>query len=285
MTYVILALREAARSISHQFGAFLGSVLTVYLAMLTAGSIAVITINTNLTLEKFRSEASLEIYLKSDIDSLTRQEIQDKLVANKYILNIKYINKDMALFRLRETFGQPMVAGLKTNPLPESYEVTLEPSVYDKDNFDRLVDSLNMFPGVEDIGYVPSAIAKLRTIFKVITILGIIMGALVVLATGFIVGNTIHIKIAENRQTFYIMHLIGASRGFIYAPYLMLGSLVGLLGSAFAIVTLKFGAMYFNKYVIPISILDITETISFIIAGSLIGFVGSYIALKKFLDV
>ena len=285
MTYIFLALREALRIIFHQFGAFLGSVLTIFLAMLTAGSFAIIIKNTSLTLDKFKSEASLEIYLESEIDSVTKENLQDALVANRYVLKVKFIDKDMALFRLRETFGQQMVAGLKTNPLPESYEVTLESFVYENSNFEELVDSLNRLPGVEDIGYVPSAISRLKTIFKAVAFLGIVLGLLVILATGFIVGNTIHVRIAEWRQTFYVMRLVGAGSGFIYTPYLLIGSLTGLLGSALSIGILKIGTIYFCAQVAPVSFLDFPESVSFVVAGGLIGFAGSYIALKKYLNV
>ena len=285
MSYILLTLREAVRAVSYQFGSFLGSVLTIFLAMLTAGSFALITKNTSHMLEKFRNEASVEIYFESDIDSLTKENLKDRLVANKYVLKVTYIDKDMALFRLRDTFGQEMVAGLTTNPLPESYEITLESFVYEDNNFEELVNFIYTLPGVEDIGYVPSAIGHLKTIFKVVSYLGIALGILVIMATGFIVGNIIHIKIAEKRQTFYVMRLVGAGNGFIYAPYLLIGSLIGLLGSALSIITLKFGELYFTAYIASASFLDTTEIVSFIIAGGLIGFTGSYIALRKYLDV
>jgi len=285
LTYFLLATREVIRAISHQFWAFIGTVLTVFLAMLVAGSFAIITKNIGLALDKFRSEATLELYLESEIDSLTKEAIQNQLAANKYVLKINYISKDMALFRLRETFGQEMVAGLKTNPLPESYEITLEPEVYDKDKFKELVDYLNKLPGVEDIGYVPSVISKVKYIFNTTAMLGAVLGLLVILATGFIVGNTIHVRIAEKRHTFYIMRLVGAGNGFIYAPYLMLGTLIGLLGSILSILILWFGMINFNVDVLQICFLNHIEIASFILAGGLVGFTGSYIALKKFLDV
>ena len=285
MSYFLLAIREVVRAISHQFWAFIGTTLTVFLAMLVAGSFAIFTKNMGFALDKFRAEAALELYLESDIDSLQKETIQNQLVANKYILKINFISKDKALFRLRETFGQEMVAGLKTNPLPESYEITLEPEVYDEDKFKELVDSLYKLPGIEDIGYIPSVITKLKDFFKAAAILGVVLGLLVILATGFIVGNTIHVRIAERRQTFYIMRLVGAGNGFIYAPYLMFGTLIGLLGSLLSILILWFSMINFSAHVIQICFLSPIETACFILAGSIVGFTGSYIALKKFLDV
>ena len=120
MSYLITALREAYRAISYQIGSFWGSVLTIFLAMLVAGSFALIIKNTNIALEKLKDEATVEIYLAENTDSTAIEQLRDRLIANTYIVNAKFISKEAALFRLRETFGHEMVAGLKTNPLPKS---------------------------------------------------------------------------------------------------------------------------------------------------------------------
>jgi cell division transport system permease protein len=285
MRYIVLIMREAARAVLHQPGAFLGSILTVFLATLMAGSFALIIKNTGIALDRFKTEAAIEIYLKSDTDSLAMETLKDILIANKHILNAKYISKETALYRLRETFGHEMVAGLKTNPLPESFEITLDPDVYEGNEFEALVDSLNKLPDVEDVGFVPTVVSRLKILFRLFTALGLTMGFLVALATGFIVGNTIHVKIVERRQTFYIMRLVGAGSGFIRSPYLFLGCLIGLTGSGLSLLCLKLGQMYFSNFVSSIVFLSGIESICFIIAGGLIGFAGSHLALKRFLKI
>ena len=285
MRHIVLTLREAGRAVLHQPGAFFGSVLTVFLATLMAGSFALIIKNTSIALDRFKAEAAIEIYLKSDTDSLATENLKDVLIANRYILNAKYISKETALYRLRETFGHEMVAGLKTNPLPESFEVTLDPDVYERDNFEALVDSLYKLPDVEDVGYVPTIITKLKMLFRLISVLGLTVGLLVALATGFIVGNTIHVKIVERRHTFYIMRLVGAGAGFIRSPYLFLGSLIGFIGSGLSLFCLKLGQAYFSNFVHSIVFLTGIEAICFVIAGGLIGFIGSHLALKRFLKI
>jgi cell division transport system permease protein len=176
-----------------------------------------------------------------------------------------------------------MVAGLQTNPLPESFEISLDPLVYEDDNFTLLIEYLSQLPGVEDIGYAPKLISKLKTLFNILTVLGLVMGLLVALATAFIVGNTIHVKISDRRQTFYIMRLVGASPAFIRSPYLLIGALIGLLGTALAISLTKLTQLYFSGFVVPTVFLTAVETICFITAGGLIGFTGSHLALKRYL--
>jgi cell division transport system permease protein len=284
LTFIFLTFRESLRAISHRFVFFMGSVLTVFLATLIAGCFALVTKNIDASIDKLKSEASLEIYLKSDTDSLTREKLQDLLVANEYILQIKFITKDMALYKLRETFGPEMITGLKTNPLPESYEVTLDPSVYEKDNFERLVDSLYTLVGVEDIGYVPAIISRLKTIFRLVTVLGLMMGLLVIVATGFIVGNTIGVTIAERRLTFYVMRLVGASESFIRSPYLLMGFLIGLSGSLLSIGVLKVGTIYFSNHVISVAYLNTIETVSFVVGCGIIGLLGGHVTLKNYYE-
>lgn len=285
MNYFFTSIREATRAVGHQYGAFLGSILTVFLAMLIAGSFALIIKNTNIALEKLRDEAIVEVYLQDNLDSLGREQLRDEIVANEFVLGVKFISKEAALYRLRQTFGPEMVAGLKTNPLPESFEISLDPDVFEKQNFALLVEAVEKFNGVDDIGYVPTVIAKLKTLFNLLSVLGILMGLLVALATGFIVGNTIHVKIADRRQTFYIMRLVGASIGFIRSPYLMIGTLIGLFGSSLAILFVWLAQLYFSGYVVQTEFLTPVELVCFIIAGGLFGFIGSHFALRRFLKI
>jgi cell division transport system permease protein len=283
VSYIFSTMKESVRAITSQFGSFLGSILTVFLAMLVAGSFAVIIKNTSIALEKLKSEATVEIYLSADIDSTARENLRDLLVADKLVMSVKYISKEAALFRLRQTFGPEMVAGLKTNPLPESFELSLNSEVYEDDNFAALVDSLGKLPGVDDIGYVPTIISRLKMLFNLMTALGLVMGILVALATAFIVGNTIHVKIADRRQTFYIMRLVGAGPGFIRSPYLLIGALIGFIGGGLAIICIKLAQTYFSGLLVEVVFLSPLETACFFIAGGLFGLIGSHLALKRFM--
>jgi cell division transport system permease protein len=285
MRFIFIFIRETIRAITSKYWSFIGSVLTVFLASLLAASFALIIKNTGLAVEKLKAQASIEVYLKADIDSLTQEYLHGNLVANKAILNVKYISKDMALERLKVTFGEDMLSGIVGNPLPASYELTLEPLVYDGDYYQRLVDSIKALPGVDDVGYVPAAVAKLKNVFTIVAVLGFFIGILVILACGFIIGNTIGVSVANRHLTFYVMRLVGASNSFVRIPYLLMGLLIGLIGTVLAMLVLQIGANSFSGTIIPIVSLDSTEVWSFIIAGSLIGLMGSHLALHRYIDL
>jgi cell division transport system permease protein len=285
MRLIYIYIRETIRAITSKYWSFFGSVLTVFLAALLAGSFALIIKNTGLAVEKLKAQASIEVYLKADIDSLTQDYLQGKLVANKAILGFKYISKDMALIRLKDTFGADMLSGIVGNPLPASYELTLEPLVYDGNFYQRLVDSLKVLPGVDDVGYVPQAVSKLKSVFTIVTVLGFLIGILVILACGFIIGNTIGVSVANRHLTFYVMRLVGAANSFVRFPYLFMGLLIGLIGTVLSILVLQIGANSFSGSIIPVVFLNSNEIWSFIIAGGVIGLMGSHLALQRYVDL
>ena len=285
MRIIYIYIREAIRAITSRSWSFAGSVLTVFLAALMAGSFALLIKNTSIAVDKLKSQASVEVYLKADIDSLSRDYLRGHLVANKAILGIKYISKEMALDRLKETFGADMVRGISSNPLPASFELTVEPVVYEGNFYQRLVDSLRVLPGVDDVGYVPQAVSRLKSIFTIISILGLVIGILVILACGFIIGNTIGVSVANRHLTFYVMRLVGASSSFVRFPYLFMGLLIGLIGTILSILVLQIGADSLSGTIVPVVFLDSTEIRSFIIIGGIIGLLGSHLALRKYIDL
>jgi cell division protein FtsX len=212
MRFIYIHIRETIRAITSKAWSFAGSVLTVFLAALLAGSFALLIKNTGLAVDKLKAQASVEVYLKADIDSLTKDYLHGQLVANRAILGIKFISKEIALQRLKETFGADMVRGITSNPLPSSYELTLEPVVYEGAYYQKLVDSLRVLPGVDDVGYVPQAVSRLKSLFTIMSVLGLLIGILVVLACGFIIGNTIGVSVANRHLTFYVMRLVGSQQ-------------------------------------------------------------------------
>jgi cell division transport system permease protein len=281
----LIYLRETARAITDKFWSFAGSTLTVFLAALLAGSFALVVKNTGIMIEKIKSQASVEIYLKPDIDSLARERLHDLLVANKYVLGANYISKDKALYRLRDIFGVEMVRGISSNPLPESFELTLDADVYEGTAYQKLVDSLRVLPGVDDVGYVPGVVARLKLMFRVISILGMAIGIMVILACGFIIGNTVGVAVANRHITFYVMRLVGAKSIFVRFPYLLVGLFIGLIGTSLSIIALQIGVRYLARLTISISFMDFREIGCFIMAGGIIGLMGSHLALRKYIGL
>ncbi len=282
MNYLWIILKETWRAVSFRPWSIIGSVITVFLAAAIAGAIAVTLLNSYGVIESIRMQTTVDVYLSPDIDSLGRESVRQALASNKDILGIAYISKDMAMFRMRQLFGPEMIRGLGANPLPESYEISLDPEILESNRFQELIDSIGSIPGVDDIGYVPDAAARLNTLFRVINIFGLSLWFLVIIACSYIIASTINVLVARRHATFYIMRLVGARAIFVRTPYLLVGFMISIIGFSMAVIMLNLGINYFSGHIVKIDFLTTLESICFIGGGGVIGLFGSNLALRKY---
>ena len=126
-----------------------------------------------------------------------------------------------------------------------------------------------------------------------ITIIGILLFVAI-----FLINNTVTIGIAVRKEEIAIMKLIGATDFFVRAPFIVEGILIGLIGAA-----LPLTAFYFlYKQVIQVieeKFSVLSGILQFLPAGELyrillpvglilgigIGFLGSFITIRKHLKV
>jgi cell division transport system permease protein len=120
--------------------------------------------------------------------------------------------------------------------------------------------------------------------------------AVVLFATIIIVSATLQLAIYARREEIEIQKLVGATDRFVKAPFLIEGLLQGVLGAVVAVA----GLWAFGRLVGP----TLTSLFSFllgpgsseplvraglvlelVVAGSVLGLVGSFIAVGRFLRV
>ena len=125
------------------------------------------------------------------------------------------------------------------NPLTgsASYEIYL----YDINDQEPVVQYLEGLSGVRKVNYSNSAAAGLSSFNKVLALLfGAIILMLLAVAV-FLISNTISVAAGMRKNENKIMRLIGATNFMIRAPFVVEGTILGLLGAA-----IPLGAMYFG---------------------------------------
>ena len=102
-----------------------------------------------------------------------------------------------------------------------------------------------------------------------------------------IISNTIKLTIYSRKDLIKTLNLIGATKIFIKVPFILEGILQSFIGAVLA-VSLIFGLMKLgNNYLTQVSSIEIIWNFYFGIIlftlSILIGFIGSYRAVSKFL--
>ena len=150
--------------------------------------------------------------------------------------------------------------------------------------------------GVSGIFVGPFGLDELVGLFDAVEKITIIAALSLVVVTVFLIINTIKITIFSRKREISIMRLVGASNTSIRFPFLIEGMVLGLLGSIIPILMVIFGYHkvynHFNGYLFTplIRLIEPTPFIYLVslivlVIGIIVGMLGSYRAVKKYLKV
>ena len=247
---------------------------------------------------KYEVKASIPVYQKNaqDImykftDTMSKGLKYDEKTGFKVTSGDKVFDKD-------NDYTKEILAGYskENNPLPASYIVRLESPEVASSVESAMKTNDKFMAGVEDVGNDEELIGTINSFVKVINTVGLVLGVVFVGVSLFLIVNTIKITVYSRRREVGIMKFVGATDWFIRWPFVIEGVIIGLVGGILSTLLLFAGynflygkivsssSLYMPQFVQPMYVLT-TMSWQFILAGIVIGAIGSIIALRKFLDV
>lgn len=282
---------EIGRAIRYELLSTVGTLLTVFLAMSLPGALWMISNNLSRVEHELKSSLTIDVFLVDELSAGEVENMRSELMLLEGVMEARYLSKLDALYKMRETFGLEMIQGLDENPLPASFVLGLDESLFESyesegpETSDSLVARISALPGVEDVMFSGEMLYNLNRILKSIEILGIAIGLLVAFSAIFIVANTVRIAISDRRKAVEIMQLVGATRSYILMPFVSLGGLLGLFGAALAVLFLGLSADFVSRRLMAIFFFDAYEITAFILIGLLLGMAGALLATNRFLKI
>lgn len=181
------------------------------------------------------AESNIGITVLFD-ETLSEEEIHvigEQIKARQEVRELSFISAEEAWEQFkREYFAgkEELAEGFdQDNPLAgsASYNILLN----DISAQDSFVLWLNTVPGVRQVNYSRSTVTSLMRLNRLITLLsgGIILILLMVAV--FLIANTITVAAAFRKTENEIMRMIGATDGMIRAPFVIEGTVIGLVGA------------------------------------------------------
>lgn len=275
----------------------IASVISVLAALVILGIFLILAFNVRHLTEEVESQLELKVYLKEEITEEEKKSLENFFSSNDYIESFTFETKDEALEKMSEQLEkyENILSGLKEdNPLPEAY-ILKTTSGEIIPTLGKEISNLN---GVDYVNYGESYVESLVQFNKFANILSVVVLIILTGISFFIIFNTIKITVFARRKEIGIMKLIGATNWYIRIPFIMEGSLLGILGSIFAVLVIRNGYYYFLgliQHKQPMLMLGTTfappEVIMpqialiFLVYGVVVGALGSLFSIRKFLDI
>ncbi len=290
-----LAVRRALRNLADFAFTSAVSVGVVATSFLLVGVFLLILVNLSSVLDRWGRDVQVYAYFADGVSEETRFAIKEEIEARDEVAHVLYVSPEEALETFRRLIpdADALLADLDGNPLPASLEIRLRPELRDPTLVDPFAASLER-PEFVALDYAGEWVSRFYTFLNLLKLSAVAMGTLLALASVVIVANTIQLTVWARREEIEILRLVGASDRFIEAPFLIEGSLQGLLGAGVSVGLLWL--VYRLLFVEMQQTLGLTmgsRVLSFIppshlalftVAGLLLGLLGSWLSLRRVLD-
>lgn len=267
------------------------AVATIGVSLVLVGAFALLLFNMQGLLERFGGDLHVTAYLEAGLPEARQRELAATARGLEGVAEVGLVSEAEALERFRKGVAQgaAFLEGLDENPLPASLEISLLPGSQSAAGMHAVSAALAALPGIDELSSGQDWVEGYLRAVALVRGLGVGLGVILVLATLLIVANTIRLAVVARAEEIEILALVGASRGFVSAPFLLEGLLQGLAGGALALLLLfglfhlvlpgfSFGLELLLGGAVP-EFFDGSQALGLVAGGALLGVVGSGAAL------
>jgi cell division transport system permease protein len=289
MEHISYSTKTALQSLMKEKWINLLSILTVGASLLVS-AMAIITIyNVEIVTRSLPEKFTMVVYLKDGLEPQDIQQLMGQLTGKEYVAGAKYISREQALAELKHALRDVtnVIEGLDENPLSGAVELKLKKGSVTGSSVKNISADIKKLPGVDDIYYeekIAETVSLLKTSIENFSL--IILG-IIIFVVLFVISSTVKILFYRRKNEIEIIKLLGATGGFIRAPFLIEGGVIGFLGGLFAtlgaavfyfILTTSFSAFMplLRTLIMPLEIIVLMP-----IAGIVMGVAGSLISVGR----
>ncbi|MDD2437947.1 MAG: permease-like cell division protein FtsX [Massilibacteroides sp.] len=226
------------------FNSRLTSVISIALVLFLFGLVFLIGLLGNKLSVYVKENLSFSILLKDNQKESEIKRIQKTLDAQPFIKSTVYISKEQAARELEDELGEDPEGFLGFNPLKASIEVKLHSQYANPDSMAVIEKKIKSYTSVSELLYRKDMMELVNENIRKVGL--ILFGLAVVLMTiSFVlISNTIRLLIYSKRFLIHTMKLVGATPGFIRAPFIRYNMISGIFAAFLAILMLT-AALYY----------------------------------------
>ena len=234
------SFRLAVQSMLHDKWINLLSVLTIAAGLLFTAITLLTVYNITLSTKDLPEKFSVMLYLneglsQQDVDSIMKAARKDPSVDK-----VKFISKDDAWKELKANLKNTdyVLEGVGENPLPDTVEIKLKSAAINPETVKKLTAGLKSIKGVDEIEYGEKFLTSIYSLGTGVKTIGAVLIILMSAGTLFVCYSTVKILFYRKNREIETYRLLGATRSFIRAPFVIEGAVIGLFGGFLSLVGL-----------------------------------------------
>lgn len=235
-----------------------------------------------------KENLTVTMVLSEDMSNNEAKVLTSELKKLQYVNGVEYISKEQVLKEQTAAMGTDPSEFIGTNPFVGSIELQLKSQYANSDSLKWISATLKKNSKVTDITYPRDLMDSVNQNLQRINLALIVLAALLTFVSFSLINNTVRLGVYARRFTIHTMKLVGASWGFIRAPFLRSAVGLGLLAAVIADLVLAGGVYALYTYepdvvvVLTWQVLAVTGG-AVLLFGILITLFCSWLSVNKFL--
>lgn len=294
------SVKQGVKNIGRNKMFSIASIATMSACIFLFGLFFSIVVNFNYIVEKAEEGVAITVFFDEDATQEQKDAIGAALEKTDGVLEVNYVSADEAWEKFQDDYfgdSKDAAEGFKNdNPLANSdnYEVYMS-------DVEKQKDVVAYAEGLDGVRKVNKSDVVAKTLTSVNKLVYYVSAAIILLLLAvsiFLISNTVTMGITVRREEIAIMKYIGAKDGFVRAPFVIEGLLIGFIGAVIPLILLYFMydktvAFIMEKFsllnnimtFLPVGQVYKTLLPVGLLLGVGIGFVGSFFTIRKHLRV
>lgn len=218
--------------------AYLSSVISISLVLLLVGVASMLLVNASSVSDYFKENMQVSVLMKDSVPDEKAMSFSEELLEERYIKTAVFISREQGQLELAEQLGDDFMDIFETSPIPASVEITLDADYVSSDSLEVVKAEISRSPLVAEVNYQGSLVDALNSNLSRISLILAFFIALMLFISFVLINNTVRLNVYSRRFTIHTMQLVGATRSFIRAPFLVQAAFQGLFSAFIAIMAL-----------------------------------------------
>lgn len=290
------SIRDAFKSVFRNFSLSLASISCISITLIIVAIALLASLNVNNFTKMIKEDVTIVVFVNREVEENEISKIRTKLDNIENISTIEYKSKAQLKEEMQSSSSM-LEATMKEwsaeeNPLKDTFKIRVK----NIEQIGETASAIDQIDGINSVNYGETMVNRFLSAFRVIEKGTIIAVALLIVVTVFLIINTIKLTIFSRKREISIMRLVGASNFSIKVPFLIEGMILGVVGAIIPILVVIYGYYAFYRHFggqlfSPLIKLITPEPFIYFISlvllgiGILVGMIGSYQAVRKYLKV
>ena len=213
----------------------IASICVLMSCLVLIGCASMIFLNIESLLGRIEEENVVMVYIKDDTADADITAMGNTLKGIDNVKEVEFVPKEDAwaeqLATMEEAQAKFFTEISSDIPLPDAYKVTVDDLTY----FDQTVNQIEKLDHIDTIRENKDLAEKLVTIRHGVEVISIVIVAVLLAISVFIISNTIKLTVYSRRLEISIMKSVGATNSFVRLPFVVEGMILGIISGVISL--------------------------------------------------